>query len=450
MAESRTRTRPSVQVAVAEETLPADGGIPRLSGDIRHLIPKLGLRNYWYPATLAGRVGRSNPAQVKMLGEDLCLFRGKHGQIVAIQDICPHRGARLSEGDCHYKGTVACPYHGWVYDEQGKNVAVLSEGPESGVCGKPGTEAKVYPTRTLKGVVFVWIGDDEPAPIEEDVPEEFFDKGAHIVANDRIVWKTNWEVGLENSMDSHVGYLHRDNLTGLLTAQSMGARPAQGARIAFTGNGFRSANPSLLSTRPQPQDIYPNGWRWPKHRFRNNWVWAFKWFFMLTRVPNPGAKTIRWSGGHRLPGMFRAGGLQVRNDKDGAGAAQQQKMPNGLYGFYTRQTVPIAEWETRVWYFHYIRPESKAQLLWYKLLYWTLYRWLAEYNFSQQDMSVMRNQRYDWPEKLSGTDAEVVQWRKLVVTKHFGGRNAPFDFRSTDGLSPDEAPDAYAVMETTE
>jgi hypothetical protein len=331
-------------------------------------------------------------------------------------------------------------------------VAVLSEGPDSIVCGKPGTEAKVYPTRTLKGVVFVWIGDQEPAPIEEDVPEEFFDRDAYIVANDRIIWGTNWEVGLENSMDSHVGYLHRDNLTGMLTGPATGARPAQGSKIAFTGNGFRNANPNIMRRGQggSTQDVYPNGWKWPKHTFRNKWTWAFKWFFMLTRVPNPGAKTIRWSGGHRLPGMFRAGGLQMRDPQTGQPTGFMQNQPNGLYGFYTRQTVPIAEWETRVWYYHTIRPESKLQLLWYKFLYWSIYRWLAEYNFSQQDMSVMRNQRYDWPEKLSGTDAEVVQWRKLVVTKHFGGRNAPFEFKSTDGLSEDEAPDASAIAWTTE
>jgi hypothetical protein len=52
---------------------------------------------------------------------------------------------------------------------------------------------------------------------------------------------------------------------------------------------------------------------------------------------------------------------------------------------------------------------------------------LVEYNFSQQDMSVMANQRFDWKEKLSGTDAEVIQWRRLVVSKHGGGRAAAFD-----------------------
>jgi len=52
----------------------------------------------------------------------------------------------------------------------------------------------------------------------------------------------------------------------------------------------------------------------------------------------------------------------------------------------------------------------------------------------------MLNQRYDTPEKLSGTDAEVIQWRRLVVTKHFGGRDAPFEYRSPDDLAPDAIP----------
>ena len=55
----------------------------------------------------------------------------------------------------------------------------------------------------------------------------------------------------------------------------------------------------------------------------------------------------------------------------------------------------------------------------------------------------MLNQRYDVPEKLAGTDAEVVQWRRLVVTKHFGGRNHPFEQRTVEELDElEEAPGA--------
>ncbi len=224
---------PALPLTSAEGPRHVNGAIPRLSGDIRPLIPKLGLRNYWYPALRARSVGWRKPVKAQLLGEELCLFRGTTGDVVAIQDVCPHRGARLSEGNCHYRGTVACPYHGWVYDESGKNVAVLSEGPTSGVCGKPGTEAKTYPTRTLKGVVFVWIGEGDPAPIEEDVPEEFFHEDA-LVLTGQVYWRCNWEVALENSMDSHVNYVHRDAL--VVARAGFIARGAQGEHPIFVGN----------------------------------------------------------------------------------------------------------------------------------------------------------------------------------------------------------------------
>ena len=395
--------------------------LPSLAGDLRALVPRLGLRNYWYPGIAAHRVRPHKPAQVRMLGEDLCFFRAADGRVVALSDICPHRGARLSEGRCHFPGTVACPYHGWMFDDTGRNVAVLSEGPTSQVCGKPGTAARAYPTRELKGIVFVWMGDAEPAPIEQDVPDEFFDPEAYVPFNDRIYWPVNWEVALENSMDSHVNYLHRDDLQSLLAASGPRPRGAVGGAVfAFTGNGFRGAARRPMSTAPQ--DVYPQGWKWPKHRYRRLWSWLFRPLFDSTRVDPPAVRSEWWGMGHRLPGMYRVG----LSGPDARG---------GLFGLYTRQTVPVDENRTDVWYYHHTRPKNRLQAAWYRLLYWTLYRWLVEYNFSQQDVSVMINQCYDWPEKLSGTDAEVIQWRRLVVTKHLGGRDAPFEYRTSDDVA---------------
>jgi hypothetical protein len=110
------------------------------------------------------------------------------------------------------------------------------------------------------------------------------------------------------------------------------------------------------------------------------------------------------------------------------------------YDLYTRMCVPVEENLTRVWYYHYLRPKSVLGRGWQRLRYLALHRWIIEYNFSRQDERVMLNQRYDTPEKLSGTDAEVIQWRRLVVTKHFGGRDAPFEYRNPDGLAPDQVP----------
>jgi phenylpropionate dioxygenase-like ring-hydroxylating dioxygenase large terminal subunit len=395
----------------------SNGVIPKLSGDIRHLIPKLGLRNYWYPAVRAGKVGWRKPLKVSLLGEELCLFRGTTGEVAAIQDVCPHRGARLSEGDCHYRGTVACPYHGWVFDDSGKNVAVLSEGPMSGVCGKPGTEAKIYPTRTLKDVVFVWIGDDDPAPIEEDVPEEFFDDDA-LVMTGEVTWRCNWEVALENSMDSHVNYVHRNALVVLRTGFI--ARGAQGEHPIFVGNGFGGDVAESNYMRKSPlQDEYANGWKWPKTNRRRFWTWLLKPLAERGRRHIPPPRSARWCSGHHLPGMFRT---------------------EFAWDFYTRMCVPVAENETRVWYYHYLKPKTALGRLWQRTLYYGFHRWIIEYNFSRQDERVMLNQRYDSPEKLSGTDAEVIQWRRLVVSKYFGGREAPFEYKNPNGWTPDEVP----------
>ncbi len=420
---------------------PEPQAIPKLTGDLRPFIPQLGLRNYWYPAILASRVTAKYPTQVSLLGEDLCLFRTEDDDIAAIQDICPHRGARLSEGDCHWKGTVACPYHGWVYDRHGKNVAVLAEGPDAKVCGQRGTEAKVYPVQVLKGVVFTWMGDDEPAPIEEDVPAEFFDPSVVIYTNDQIYWDTNWEVALENSMDAHVNYLHRDHLQSMLASPVHMARGAAGSKITYTGNGFKSAVAPPASPLP-PQDHYPNGWVWPKTRYRQYWSWLFSPFFALTHVPPPPLTSDWWGLGHRLPGMFRAGG----GAPPGPDGKRPRPRTGGLFGQYTRWPVAVENWCSRVWYFHATQPASALHRFRDRLLYWSLYRWLVEYNFSQQDMSVMQNQRFDWKEKLSGTDAEVIQWRRLVVTKHFGGRSAAFDTNTPeDEATFDDRPEQELV-----
>ena len=81
----------AVGVTREEVAKSAGGAIPDLSGDIRHLVPVMGLRNYWYPAIAARRIPKRHPVQVRMLGEELCLFRGAQGQAVAIRDSCPHR-----------------------------------------------------------------------------------------------------------------------------------------------------------------------------------------------------------------------------------------------------------------------------------------------------------------------------------------------------------------------
>lgn len=70
--------------------------------DIRWLIPPLGLEEYWYSALPARRI-RKKPQLWVLLGKELVLFRDLNNEVVALSDICPHRGASLSRGACYYK-----------------------------------------------------------------------------------------------------------------------------------------------------------------------------------------------------------------------------------------------------------------------------------------------------------------------------------------------------------
>src|SRR5436309_15549138 len=140
--------------------------LPSVSpSDIRQLIPALGLREYWYPALEARKV-KNKPVGVKICGEDLVFFRGEQGEVQCLWNVCPHRGGSLMHGDCHFAGTITCPYHGWTFDGAGELLAVIPEGPDSKMPGR--VRARAYPTQTHKGMVFVWMGEGEPAPIEED------------------------------------------------------------------------------------------------------------------------------------------------------------------------------------------------------------------------------------------------------------------------------------------
>ena len=391
--------------------------------DRRDLVPSQGLREFWYPAISARQVGRK-PVKLKMLGEELCLFRDKDGKVAALWDVCPHRGASLAEGDCHYKGTVACPYHGWVFDGQGECLAVLSEGPTSGIPGK--VRARAYPTRELKGMVFVWMGEEEPAPIEEDVPVEFFEEDSLLLYR-TTDWPVNWRIALENSMDSHVYYLHRDSINLLSRGPQDPSGRTPRIRPVFVGNGFnviwgdRSAigNPRrtwsisdywrVLTGKATYQDEYPGLGQWPKSKWRLWWNWIFlpanrRRFSKPPLVTHP-----HWGPGHHLPGMFRS---------------------DSRTNIYTRMCVPIDADTTRIIYYHFTRPGSWVGRAYERVHFFLWHNWVQNIQFSNQDVSVMVNQRYDTVEKLSGTDAEIIQWRKLLQRVANEGRQALKELRA--------------------
>ncbi|MFL9914946.1 Rieske 2Fe-2S domain-containing protein [Paraburkholderia fungorum] len=74
------------------------------------------LSRYWHPVAFAADV-TDKPLGVTLLDEPLVVFRS-NGQLVSARDICPHRGAPLSQGWVD-NGNIVCPYHGLAYGNDG-------------------------------------------------------------------------------------------------------------------------------------------------------------------------------------------------------------------------------------------------------------------------------------------------------------------------------------------
>jgi vanillate O-demethylase monooxygenase subunit len=80
----------------------------------------MAMRNHWHPVRKSEELG-DEPLGVTLCDEELVLFRDAGGRVVALDDVCPHRGMRLSRGH-RENGNIVCPYHGWAFDSEGHAV----------------------------------------------------------------------------------------------------------------------------------------------------------------------------------------------------------------------------------------------------------------------------------------------------------------------------------------
>ena len=175
----------------------------------------LGFRNYWYPTVFAHQVGRK-PVPVTVAGERIVLVRDdRDGSIRALHDRCPHRGVPLSLGRRQFPGTISCPYHGWTYGlEDGALKAVITDGPDSPICGR--VQVATYPVAERLGLVFVFVGDvaegEGPPPVERDIPAELNDNTL-VLGGRTEIRDGNWRFAAENGFDEgHAKYLHNTAL----------------------------------------------------------------------------------------------------------------------------------------------------------------------------------------------------------------------------------------------
>jgi 5,5'-dehydrodivanillate O-demethylase len=189
-----------------------------LSREENELLTRIGpgtpagrlLRRYWHVVGVAAELDRDKPKKrLKILGEDLILYRDGRGAYGLVGEHCSHRGASLYYGFVEDDG-IRCAYHGWKYDACGNCIDQPFESPE--VRYKEEIKHRAYPVVKSSGLLFAYLGPPEKKPVlpRWDILER--DDGIKKIEVPQVL-DCNWLQAMENSVDPvHTYYLHSHTL----------------------------------------------------------------------------------------------------------------------------------------------------------------------------------------------------------------------------------------------
>ena len=167
------------------------------------------MRRYWQSVALSEDL-RDLPKSIRILGEDLVVFRDGQGRTGLVDRHCAHRGTSLEYGKIQHDG-IRCCFHGWLFDTEGRCLQQPAE-PSLGASIER-VRQPWYPTHEFGGLVFAYMGPPEQKPI---FPEFDILNGENVVLtayrniSRGTVAECNWLQIQENAMDPvHTAFLHR-------------------------------------------------------------------------------------------------------------------------------------------------------------------------------------------------------------------------------------------------
>jgi 5,5'-dehydrodivanillate O-demethylase oxygenase subunit len=168
------------------------------------------LRMFWHPIALSRNLAKGAALPVRLLGEDLTLYRGESGRAFLVGGRCRHRLTVLHtgwvEGD-----QIRCMYHGWKYDGFGR----CTERPaEKEAAPPPSCRIPGHAVHEYAGMIFAYIGDKGGATVaapEFDLPrKDCLEAPGVLIVQTQETWNINWFQQIENSLDAvHVSFVHR-------------------------------------------------------------------------------------------------------------------------------------------------------------------------------------------------------------------------------------------------
>ncbi|WP_330203539.1 aromatic ring-hydroxylating dioxygenase subunit alpha [Cyanobacterium sp. Dongsha4] len=158
--------------------------------------------NHWYVVARSVEV-TDKPYCVTLWYENIVIFRNAQGKIKALEDRCPHRQVKLSDGVV-VGDDIECAYHGWRFNEEGKCsfVPYLQENQRL-----PNCKLKAYPVQELDGFIWLFLGDGDSEKIKPmGLPE--WEHLNYIASVTTIDCPGHFSYLIENLMDMYHGHLH--------------------------------------------------------------------------------------------------------------------------------------------------------------------------------------------------------------------------------------------------
>ena len=163
------------------------------------------IRRYWQPVALSEELPAGGaPLSVKILGEELVLFRDDEERVGLLGIHCSHRGTDLSYGRIE-DGGLRCLYHGWLYDIEGR--CLEQPGEPGGGQHRGEIRHRAYPCREAAGAIFTYMGRGEPPLLPN---YDFLNASSDHLYVSKIFHDCNYLQANEGNIDPvHLSFLHR-------------------------------------------------------------------------------------------------------------------------------------------------------------------------------------------------------------------------------------------------
>lgn len=211
------------------------------------------LRRFWHPVALSRHVAPGSAIPLRVLGEELTLYRGASAKAYLVGGRCAHRRTELHTGWVEGE-RIRCIYHGWQYDGSGQ----CTHRPAENDPGLPRCRIPAYPVHEYCGLVFAWLGE-APAP-EFDLPRKAaFERSGGCIAVGHERWDTNWFQQVENSLDAtHVSFVHQALRVGVF-GQAVTTAVPQSLEYEETEAGLRQV------ARRSENNVRESDWTFPNN-----------------------------------------------------------------------------------------------------------------------------------------------------------------------------------------